>query len=69
MTGSHKTMKEISGTLEKSLPRFLARALRGSWEVGVKGAKAGIITAAQPEVGDKYQQEVAKGEAEDGASV
>jgi hypothetical protein len=41
----------------------------GSWEAGVKGAQAGIIVEAQPKVGDKYQQEVAKGEAEDGASV
>ncbi len=42
---------------------------KGSWEAGVKGAKAGIIMEAQPKVGDKYQQEEAKGEAEDGASV
>jgi hypothetical protein len=42
---------------------------KGSWEAGVKGAKAGIIMEAEPKVGDKYQQEVAKGEAEDGATI
>jgi hypothetical protein len=46
-----------------------SKSHKGSWEAGVKGAKAGIIMEAQPEVGDKYQQEVAKGEAEDGASI
>ncbi|MDQ5870337.1 MAG: hypothetical protein M3530_11515 [Thermoproteota archaeon] len=46
-----------------------SKSHKGSWEAGVKGAKAGIIMEAQPKVGDKYQQEVAKGEAEDGATV
>lgn len=41
----------------------------GSWEAGVKEAKAGVLMLAQPEVGDKYQQEEASGEAEDGATV
>jgi hypothetical protein len=41
----------------------------GSWEAGVQEAKAGVVMLAQPEVGDKYQQEDAKGEAEDGATV
>jgi hypothetical protein len=41
----------------------------GSWEAGVKGAKAGIIMEAQPKVGDTYQQEFAKGVAEDTATV
>ncbi len=41
----------------------------GSWQAGVKGAKAGIIMEAQPKVGDTYNQELAKGVAEDKASV
>ena len=41
----------------------------GSWEAGVKEDKAGVVMLAQPEVGDKYQQVEAKGEAEDGATV
>ncbi len=41
----------------------------GSWQAGVKGAKAGIIMEGQPKVGDTYNQEVAKGVAEDKASV
>jgi hypothetical protein len=35
----------------------------------VKGAKAGVVMLAKPEVGDKYQQEEAKGKAEYGATV
>jgi hypothetical protein len=41
----------------------------GSWEAGVKGAKAGIIMEAQPNVGDTYNEEFAKGVAEDKATV
>jgi hypothetical protein len=41
----------------------------GSWQAGVKGAKPGIIMLAQPNVGDTYQQERAKGVAEDFATV
>ena len=41
----------------------------GSWQAGVKGAKAGIIMEAKPKVGDTYNQEVAKGVAEDMATV
>lgn len=41
----------------------------GSWQAGVKGAKAGVIMEAQPHVGDTYNQEVAKGVAEDMATV
>ena len=41
----------------------------GSWEAGVKGAKAGIIMEAQPNVGDTYNEELAKGVAEDKATV
>jgi hypothetical protein len=33
----------------------------GSWEAGVNGAKAGIIMEAQPNVGDTYNEELAKG--------
>ena len=41
----------------------------GSWEAGVKGAWAGIIMLAEPKVGDTYEQEFAKGEAEDKGTV
>jgi hypothetical protein len=41
----------------------------GSWEAGKHGAKAGIIMLAHPRVGQTYQQEFAKGVAEDKARV
>ena len=41
----------------------------GSWEAGVKGARAGIVMLADPKVGDKYEQEFAKGEAEDQGEI
>ena len=41
----------------------------GSWEAGVNGAEAGIIMEARPQVGDRYQQELAPGVAEDMARV
>jgi hypothetical protein len=41
----------------------------GSWEAGVKGARAGIIMLAEPKVGDTYEQEFANGEAEDKGTV
>ncbi len=41
----------------------------GSWEAGVNGARAGIIMLADPKVGHTYEQEFAKGEAEDKGSV
>jgi hypothetical protein len=41
----------------------------GSWEAGVKGAKAGIVMEAEPKVGDTYNQEFAKGVAEDKGTV
>ena len=41
----------------------------GSWEAGVKGAVAGIIMPAHPQVGQHYQQEFFAGEAEDEARV
>ena len=41
----------------------------GSWEAGVKGAKAGIVMEAKPNVGDTYNQEFAKGVAEDKGTV
>jgi hypothetical protein len=41
----------------------------GSWEAGVKGAKAGIVMEAEPKVGDTYNQEFAKGSAEDKGTI
>ena len=40
-----------------------------SWEAGVKGAKAGVVMEAKPNVGDTYNQEFAKGVAEDKGTV
>ncbi|MBU0499388.1 MAG: hypothetical protein KJ558_01350 [Gammaproteobacteria bacterium] len=42
---------------------------KGSWEAGVKGARAGIIMKANPNPGDTYRQEYFRGEAEDWATV
>jgi hypothetical protein len=41
----------------------------GSWEAGVKDARAGIIMLGQPKVGNTYRQEYLKGEAEGIAEV
>jgi hypothetical protein len=41
----------------------------GSWEAGVKGGKPGIFMEANPKVGDDYQQEFARGIAEDRAEI
>jgi hypothetical protein len=41
----------------------------GSWEAGVKGAKAGIVMKANPRVGEVYRQEYYAGHAEDMAKV
>lgn len=41
----------------------------GSWEAGVNGARPGIIMEAEPRVGDRYNQEIAPGVAEDKAQV
>jgi hypothetical protein len=44
-------------------------AHEGSWQAGVKGGRGGIIMMAEPKVGVTYDQEVAKGVAEDKATV
>ena len=41
----------------------------GSWEAGVKDAKAGIVMEADPKVNDKYNQEFSKGVAEDKGTI
>ena len=41
----------------------------GSWEAGVDGAQAGIIMLADPKKGDRYNQELLPGVAEDKAQV
>jgi hypothetical protein len=41
----------------------------GTWEAGVAGAKPGIVMPASPKVGLTYQQEHAKGKAEDMGTV
>jgi hypothetical protein len=41
----------------------------GSWEAGVKGARAGIIMPAHPRPEQHYRQEIFPGEAEDEARV
>jgi hypothetical protein len=42
---------------------------KGSWEAGVRGARAGIALPAHPRVGMAYRQEYLRGEAEDRARV
>ena len=41
----------------------------GSWQAGVRGAKAGIVMKANPIVGNPYRQEYYAGHAEDMAKV
>ena len=41
----------------------------GTWEAGIDGAKPGIIMPANPKVGFTYQQEDAKGKAEDMGTI
>src|SRR5262245_39682889 len=41
----------------------------GSWEAGVDGAEPGIIMEADPQVRDRYHQELYRGVAEDQAKV
>jgi hypothetical protein len=41
----------------------------GSWEVGVDGARPGIIMPAHPRVGMRYAQERSPGKAEDRAKI
>jgi len=41
----------------------------GSWAAGVHGGKPGIFMEANPKVGDSYQQEFARGIAEDRAEI
>ena len=41
----------------------------GSWEAGVHGASGGILMPARPAVGDRYQQELLTGVAEDRAEI
>ena len=41
----------------------------GSWEAGMKGAKAGIVMEANPNVDDTYNQEFLKGVAEDKGTI
>ena len=54
-------------TREFERGRVVSRA--GSWEAGVRGAQAGIVMPAQPQVGMEYRQEYAPGRAEDTARV
>jgi hypothetical protein len=48
--------------------RRIGSTREGSWEAGRNG-KAGIVMFAHPEVGRRYRQEFAPGEAEDEATV
>lgn len=54
-------------TTEYEDGRVVSKA--GSWEAGVRGAQAGIIMPAQPQVGQEYPQEHAPGRAEDRGKV
>ena len=42
---------------------------KGAWEAGVKNAKPGVVMPAEPQVGDRFRQEYAVGEAEDEFAV
>ena len=57
------------GEDSKEIKNGKVASTEGSWEAGVKGAKAGIIMKGQPHVGDTYRQEYLKGEAEDVAEL
>ena len=48
--------------------RRIDSSREGSWEAGRNG-KAGIVMFARPEVGKRYRQEFAPGEAEDEATI
>jgi hypothetical protein len=48
--------------------RRIGSSREGSWEAGRNG-KAGIVMFARPEVGKRYRQEFAPGEAEDEATI
>ena len=41
----------------------------GSWETGVRGARAGVVTFPHPRVGVRYWQEFLRGRAEDQGEV
>jgi hypothetical protein len=41
----------------------------GSWEAGVDGARAGVVMPAHPTVGQAYQQEYYRGQAEDRGKI
>ena len=52
------------GEDSKQIEKGKVASTEGSWQDGVKGAKAGIIMKGRPQVGDAYRQEFLKGEAE-----
>ena len=64
--------QDVDGTvwyLGEYTTTFPTGSHEGSFQAGVKGAKAGIIMESEPEVGDTYRQEYFVGHAEDSATV
>ena len=57
------------GEDSKSYKNGVVVSTEGSWQAGVKGARAGVIMEAHPRVGDSYRQELAPRVAEDTADV
>jgi hypothetical protein len=57
---------EDTGTYDRS---GKLRSREGSWQSGVKGAKAGLIMPASPKTTDAYRQEYWRGQAEDQAWI
>src|SRR5262249_25510415 len=54
------------GEATKTLkPNGQLESTQGSWQSGVKGARAGIFFPSKPRIGVKGQQEFFKGQAED----
>lgn len=58
--GEHTATYDRSGHL---------RSREGSWQAGVKGARAGVIMPAKPRPTDAYRQEFWRGQAEDQAWI
>lgn len=57
------------GEYSETLVNGKVAGTKGSWEAGVDNAKPGILMKANPKIGEKYNQEYYKGEAEDKAEI
>src|SRR4051794_13991594 len=57
------------GEATKELDHGKVVSREGSWQAGVKGAKAGVFMPAHPRVGQTFRQEYFKGQAEDHVQI